>query len=524
MYSFKLLWGLIYVGLSHAALKKDEFLVVGQTFIINSPDPTSGSNPWALTTHGVSEKLFTVDEEGEIVGQLGISASRINDNVWEITLKDDVKFSDSTPLDATHVADALNMQNQKNDGAKASLGEITASAPAPKTVRIETEKATHIMPSVLAEWPFVIYMIDSDGNFVYTGPYTIDHFEDNDHMDLKPNEYYPGSEERPFIEVKKFASGQDLAEGVEKGDVDLGFHLPIDQLPKLREIDGLRIRSFEVGYHYMAFYNVDSLPDVRVRQAIDKAIDRTVLSQALSGGHPTRSLFPDNSPYYTDDSDAHGAPSESAALLEEAGWTLDGGKRKNAAGEELKVHLVAYPHRPGLGIMQPHIAKSLEDLGISVKTTMTGMDWSETSKIMEDRSFDMLMWAQHTLPAGDPGWFLNSFFHSGGGNNHANYASDIVDSRLDDLQRTEDHQTRVFLSNAIQAQIHEDVPVSNLVTPLWHVSSNDNVKEYVAYGSDYYIIRSDLRANYEDESSSATLSTKNIGFVSAVIGSLYLLW
>ena len=66
-------------------------------------------------------------------------------------------------------------------------------------------------------------------------------------------------------------------------------------------------------------------------------------------------------------------------------------------GEVLSVNLVAYPHRPGLVVMQPLIAETLSDLGIDVTSTLTGMDWSETSKIMNERTFDMLMWAQRAF-------------------------------------------------------------------------------------------------------------------------------
>ena len=59
------------------------------------------------------------------------------------------------------------------------------------------------------------------------------------------------------------------------------------------------------------------------------------------------------------------------------------------------------------------------------------------------------MWAQNTLPAGDPKWFLNQFFHSGGsdnsaycgtgckGNNFMNLDSAAVDSALDALSLAE---------------------------------------------------------------------------------------
>lgn len=55
-----------------------EQIVVGQTFMAGAIDPTSGSTGWALTSHGISEKLFTVDKDGEIVGQVAESVERID--------------------------------------------------------------------------------------------------------------------------------------------------------------------------------------------------------------------------------------------------------------------------------------------------------------------------------------------------------------------------------------------------------------------------------------------------------------
>ena len=68
----------------------DDQVVVGQTFMAGAIDPTSGSTGWALTSHGISEKLFTVDKDGNIVGQVADSVERVSDNVWEVTLKDGI--------------------------------------------------------------------------------------------------------------------------------------------------------------------------------------------------------------------------------------------------------------------------------------------------------------------------------------------------------------------------------------------------------------------------------------------------
>jgi peptide/nickel transport system substrate-binding protein len=479
-------------GLARAALGQDDPVVVGQTFLAGSMDPTEGNAPWSLTSHGVAEKLFTVDELGEIVTQVAESVRKVDDLVWEVVLKPGYKFSDGTSVDAQHVADCLTDLNTNNSNARSSLGNMVVTAEGDLRVRIESERPTHVMDAVLAEWVFVIYLKNADGSFVFTGPYTIETFA-ADQIDLVPNRYYDAkSLDRPLIKVQKFADGHDLAESAKNKDIDIGFHLPIDTLPDLRKADGVSVKSFEVGYHYMMFHNMDKMQDVRVRKAIDLAIDRFALSQALQGGTGTRSLFPDYSPYFSDDSDSHGDSDASEALLNEAGWILNASGKREKLGEELTVNLVAYPHRPGLVIMQPVIEESLTSMGITANSIVTGMDWSETQGIIDDRSFDLLLWAQHTLPAGDPLWFLSAFFRSDGGNNHSNLQSDTVDSMLDTLSLAEEHQERVTLTTSAQEVILAKVPVSNLVTPYWHVSLSDRMADYEPWGSDYYVIRPDL--------------------------------
>ena len=492
-------------------------IVVGQTFIASSTDPTSGSVPWALISHGIAEKLFTVNKDGDTVSQIAESVSKIDDDghIWEVTLKSNYKFSDGTVVDAQHVADALNELNEKNDGARSSLGSMTVTVPSADNsllVRIESERPTHVMGAVLAEWPFVIYTRMGD-DFVFTGPYVVEHFAEGDHIDLIPNQFYPQAEERPQIEILMFEDGDALAKAFKKNQVDVGFHLPIHTLPELRSIDGVHIKTFEVGYHYMVIHNtrVESpLSDIRVRRAVDIAMDRNALSQALAGGHGTRSFFPDFTPYYTDDSDPHGDKAEAESLLSLAGWQLVDGKRMKD-GEELTLDLVAYPHRPGLVIMQPEIADQLGALGITVRTVLTSFDWDETQAIIDNADFDLLMWAQHTLPAGDPSWFLNAFFRTDGGSNYAAFSSTEIDAMLDTLATIEGHEERVSTAESVHNKITESIPISNLVTPAWHVGLSDRVEnDYEPHGSDYYVIRADTFLGVETKKSSAAAKSLSI--------------
>ena len=477
-----------------SAVKDDASVVFGQTFMADSTNATEGSTAWSLVSHGIAEKLFTVNEKGEIVPQVAKAVKKVDENTWDVELKDGYKFSDGTPVTAEVVASGLSELNKKNPSAQSSLGDMTVSAIDDLNLRIESTQPTHIMDSVLAEWAFPVYYVNEDGNFVYTGPYAVESFVPDEKIELAPNVHYENSEERPNIVVKKFKDGDALAAALELGQVDVAFHLPIDTLPDLRKVSGVDIKSFEVGYHYMVFYNLckPQMEDLRVREAIDLAISRNALSQALQGGKGTRSLFPDFTPYFDDSSDANEDMVTAEKLLDSAGWKVDSSGKRTKNGEELKMKLVAYPHRPGLVVMQPVIEETLKSLGITVDKVLTSQDWSETQEIIDDGDFDMLMWAQHTLPSGDPGWFLNAFFRNEGSKNMACFNSSSVDSLLDDLSTIEEHDARVKATADVQAAILEEIPVSNLVTPAWHIGLSEKMRDYKPWGSDYYVIRADL--------------------------------
>ena len=290
----------VLVALASFGAAASEPIVVGKTFMAGSVDPTSGSTGWALTSHGVSENLFTVNKDGEIVGQVAESVSKVSELIWDVTLKSGYKFSDGTDVTAQAVADCLSELNSANSNAQATIGTMTVTAPSATVVRIESTISTHIMDSVLAEWVFTIYKTDGS-DYVFTGPYKIESFVAGDYIDLVPNTHYIDSKhgERHPIKIKRYGSS-DLAAAAIAGEVDVGFHLPADAttLADVRAASAVHVRTFEVGYHYMMFHNIGqnsgrAINDVRVREAIDLALDRDAISQALAGGHGTRSLFPD---------------------------------------------------------------------------------------------------------------------------------------------------------------------------------------------------------------------------------------
>jgi peptide/nickel transport system substrate-binding protein len=476
-------------------------LVISQSFLAGSFDPTSGSTGWALTSHGISENLFTVNSNGVIVGQVAECVTQLDVLSWEVTLKADHYFSDGTPVTPTNVAAALQELNTENSNAQGSLGTMTVTALEGLKLKIQSTRATPDMASVLAEYPFVIYRKSGD-NFIFTGPYAVAKFVKDEKIELIPNTYYPRAGERSSLTIKKLG-GEAAASSIEAGELDMAFHIPVDTLPALRQSSDITVKSFLSGYQYMMHYNMRKSPlsDLKVRKAIDIALSRDALTQSTQGGRATRSFFPANTPYYLEEADLHPDKSGAEKLLDEAGWVLDGGIRKKD-GAALTLRLVAYPQRPGLVMMQPVVKTTLESLGITVTSITTSAEnWDELDTIMCqpymniencELGWDLLMWAQHTMPAGDPQMFLNKFFRTDAGSNYAALASAEIDGLLDALSVAEVGDKRVTAAAAAHRAILAEVPVSILQTPSWHVAVHARLTDYTPWGSDYYVIRNDF--------------------------------
>lgn len=487
------------LGAASAALSHTP-VVVGQTSMAGGQDPTVGSTPWSLTSHGIAEKLFTVDKTGNIVGQVGTAVTKVDKLTWKVTLSSGYKFSDGTLVTPEHVIESLTTQNTKNSNGNDALGAMTVTKVDGVTVQIKSAMAHPAMDAALANWVFVIFMKKGE-NYIYTGPYKVETFGAAE-IKLVPNPHYPDAAGRPLLTIKKFANGDALADALSKKELDLAFHLPIDKLKALRSVDGVTVKSFEVGYHYMMFQNMrdtSPLKDLKVRQAVDRVLDRTALQQALAGGKATRSLFPEATPFYSEymsgTLNLHADKAAAAKLLDEAGWSLHSSGKRMKGGAELALSLIAYPFRPGLGIMQPVIKASLEGLGITVNDQNVDIFSAPGDAILKGKTYDLLMWAQHTLPNGDPQWFLNAFFRGDpmDGRNYAGLNSSAVDKLLDDMALAgHANGARAAAAKAAHDAIMDEAAVSNLVTPEWHVGVSGRLSEYDPWGADYYVIRKDF--------------------------------
>jgi oligopeptide-binding protein OppA len=130
----------------------------------------------------------------------------------------------------------------------------------------------------------------------------------------------------------------------------------------------------------------------------------------------------------------------------------------------------------------------LNKMGIEAKTSIVDNIDVEAGK----KEFDLILYAQHTAPTGNPEYFLNQFFRTNGSKNMMSYSSREVDELLDKMGTIPYGDEVIKISKEIQAIIYKDLPVLYLVDPEWNVALSERLKDYKPYNGDYYIVNSEL--------------------------------
>lgn len=466
-----------------------EPLRVGASFITSGLDPAKGSNGWALASHGIGENLFTVDSAGVLVPELASGAERIDDLTWRVALKPDRAFSDGTTVSAEAVAAALAHTMANNKAALATGGLLHFEAEGPLTLKVTTERPVPLIQALFAEWPLIVYGLKADGSAVFSGPYAVGSFKPDAEIALVANPHFDGADKRSPVTYRKFADAQALTLALEAGELDLAFGLPAESIARLKADPELTIKSFPVGYQYLAYLNTrkPALADARVRRAVDLAIDRAQLATAINGGLPATGAY---APYFPF-AGKEARPTDvaaAAALLDEAGWAAgaDGARAKDGAALTLTV--LAYPQRPDLVAILPVVKAQLAPLGIAVETRIV----ENVNDVAASGDYDVFLWAQHTAPSGDPAFFLNSTFRTGAGLNFTGYSSPDFDAILDGFANESDPTKRTEIAARAQQKLFEDAPVSFLLSPVWHVGLSKKLAGYEPWGSDYHVLRAEI--------------------------------
>ncbi len=260
-----------------------------------------GSEPSTLDPHlrddggeravndNIYETLLSRDAAGQLQPSLAAEMPvQVDDTTWEVTIRDGVSFTNGNPLDAAAVVASFERLIALGDESEQSgfFGSIAAvEAVDDTTVRFTTSGPDPILPAKLY-WLKVIDATEVaegfDENPVGTGPYVFESWERGSSVVLTRNADYWGG--APPIEKVTYRfieeSGTRLS-GLLSGEFDLITNLSPDDAgvaPRALSVVGLE-------HPIMILSTIDGpTADVRVRQAMNYAIDKEALAESLFGG------------------------------------------------------------------------------------------------------------------------------------------------------------------------------------------------------------------------------------------------
>lgn len=422
----------------------------GSVVVVMDPssEPEAGFDPaygWGAGEH-VHEPLIqstlTVTNTDLTIGyDLATAYSASEDGLtWTVEIRDDVKFTDGEPLTAEDVAFTYNTVKESS-----SVNDFTmldyAEAASDTTVLFHMTRPFSIWPYTMAIVGIVpehaYNSADYGSNPIGSGRYILKQWDRGQQVILEANPDYYG-EEPKMKQVTILFMEEDVAFlAAQAGEADLVY---TSATYSDQSIDGYSLASYASvdnrGFNLPAAEETtdeegrtagnDLTSDVRVRRAINIGIDRQeMIDNVLNGyGTPAYSIC-DGLPWYNEASEVEYDPEGAAALLDEAGWIMNGDGVREKDGTKAELNLLYAAGDSVRQALAADFANQLGELGISC--TIEGVGW--------DTAYDRALsepliwgWGAHTPME------LYNIYHTIEGTDSARYSpysNPAVDEYMD---------------------------------------------------------------------------------------------
>jgi len=467
----------------------DTIVVVIQSPMTTADPRAAVTNYDSKLTRIVASGLTAVDTP-DMIPRLELASNivAVDDRTMDVTLRDDARFSDGSPVTAADVAGTyMNVLAPESTSAShKTLSDRFSSVEAigPRVARFHLKAPLATFPSDI-EFGIVSFHggAPKAGHAIGAGPYQLRELTSSAAF-LEPNPYYFGAKPKlPNVEIKFVQDAAARLLMLVGGSADLIENgVRLDLVAAVRDRPRVHVEtSPSVLLTYLMMNNDDKLlADRRVRRALALALDRPAIITAKLGGLavPATGLLPPSHWAYWGDVPRWDHDLAAAKrLLDEAGYPDPDGD-----GPRPRFHLVYKTSADAFRVAIARvIAAQLAEVGIAVE--VRSFEFATFFADVKKGAYQIA--TMQTTDITEPDFYF-MYFHSSwiptpanpDGFNRWRYRNTEVDRLTTEGREELDREKRIQIYAEVQRLVAEDVPV----VPLWHednvVLSNIDIQGY----------------------------------------------
>ena len=502
--------------------------VKGGTVIVGSPQEPGTLNP--LLAAGtiddvlgafIVEGLVGIDGDGNYVPVLAESLPSVSDDGLVLTydLKKGLKWSNGDDFACADVQFTVDAILSDLSGASTSgYGDIESIECSDDYTAVVT--MTDVYAPYLRLFSYLVPRAAGDltkmDNWEYnrapigTGPWIVKEWKAGDYIELAPNPYYR-EEGKPYLDkviVRVLPSREVGIQLLGTGEITTLWDLTEADFATIDSMAGVAWAGtlYGSGENELLLFNLGPtdgsapadpsenphpiLSDLRVRQAIQFAIDKQLLADTLlSGNVKVGTTVLPTGPFACPLPASEFSPDKAKGLLDEAGWVPGSDGIREKDGVRMSMTIGTTTGNQLREQTEQVLIEMLREVGIELRidnmpSDMLFASWSSDGARKKGR-FDILL---YTTGAGiDPDSHLFSNYHSarvpnesndGNGNNFSRYINADVDQWIDDAAFSPSMDERHDLYCKIAEQINKDLPRVFLYERLILSGYRDNLQNF----------------------------------------------
>jgi peptide/nickel transport system substrate-binding protein len=416
---------------------------------------------FAQISRNLYDGLFRLDNDMKVQPSLATGYTQPNNKTYLLTLRDGVLFHDGSKFTSRDVVSTFkrissdDKLKSKQRSYVSNVQSVTAAGENKVQITLKQPDASFLkaLASIIYITPAEAVQKAGDSAFgrkpVGSGPFELDSWREGDSVVLKANCNYWGDKPVPSrVEYRFISEPATQISSLQSGEIDLATGVTPDLAAALKNSSEVSVKSIAGNQTSWLTLNTLTGPfsDVRVRQALNYAIDKETITKQLLGGYAkpvgqpyAASVFGQSSgvaPYPYD-------PGRAKELLSEAGY-----------GSGLHVELIndVEANNP----VWQSIASYLKNVGIDVSTKFDPNFFSDVwlarkmspNQIYMNYNNNLLMDADFPLGLHFDGARRGLYFHT-----------PTTDAAIATARGLADEAQRRAAYDKLNVQLHELAPV-----------------------------------------------------------------